>query len=320
MSIVSNASALINLARISKLDLLRQLYGELIIPGAVWQEVVIERAGQPGADEVKVAVWIKTQAVTNRQLLQALQQDLDAGEMEEGIMNTDNVKQPRRPTHLSDYAVACLQTLADHGLGDKISLGGALGLLHYLDYRPTHDVDAWWDASVTVEDQRQVIRVVETTLESFGQVKTRAWGDVVSVELLQEGQVVFSFQIARRSAQLEPSAPAPWTDVFLDSFPDLVASKMVALVERGAPRDFRDIYALCQAGLTTPRECWALWRRRQRLAGSDTDSTRARLAVETHLARIALHRPLAQIADSQQRVEAEGVRSWFTEKFLNALQ
>jgi hypothetical protein len=25
----------------------------------------------------------------------------------------------------------------------------ALGLLHYLDYRPTHDVDAWWVPEAT---------------------------------------------------------------------------------------------------------------------------------------------------------------------------
>ena len=42
MSIVSNASPLINLARIGQLDLLRQLYGELLIPEAVWHEVVME--------------------------------------------------------------------------------------------------------------------------------------------------------------------------------------------------------------------------------------------------------------------------------------
>jgi predicted nucleotidyltransferase component of viral defense system len=30
----------------------------------------------------------------------------------------------------------------------------------------------------------------------------------------------------------------------IDSFGDLVASKMVALVERGAPRDFFDIFTL----------------------------------------------------------------------------
>jgi predicted nucleic acid-binding protein len=82
MKIVSNASPLINLARIGKLGLLQKLYGELIIPAAVWQEIVVEGAGQPGADEVKTADWINQQDVTNKQLTQALKQELDAGEAE----------------------------------------------------------------------------------------------------------------------------------------------------------------------------------------------------------------------------------------------
>jgi len=213
-----------------------------------------------------------------------------------------------------------LQALAAQGLGDRISIGGALGLLHYLDYRPTHDVDAWWEPHTTAEERQRVVGVIESTLSSFGPVQTRTWGDVLSVELLQQGRTSFSFQIAHRSAQLLPSAPLPWTDVLLDSFPDLVASKMVALVERGAPRDLRDIHALCQAGLASPGECWELWRRRQQLAGSDADSARARLAVETHLARIAQHRPLAQIADAGQRAEAAQVREWFSGAFLDALE
>ena len=235
-------------------------------------------------------------------------------------MNSTATRQPRRPEHLSSYAEACLQALSSNGLGDRISLGGALGLLHYLDYRPTHDADAWWDTSITDGERQLVIQVIETTLQSFGQVSIRSWGDVVSVELRPEQQVVFSFQIAYRSVQLEPSRLAPWIDVLLDSFPDLVASKMVALVERGAPRDLRDIHALCQARLITPQECWELWRRRQRSTSSDTDSTRARLAVETHLARIALHRPLEKIVDPLRRTEAEHVRRWFVEEFLDALQ
>ena len=100
----------------------------------------------------------------------------------------------------------------------------------------------------------------------------------------------------------------------------LVASKMVALVERGAPRDFRDIYALCQAGLTTPQECWNLWRRRQQIAGSDTDHRRAMLAIETHLERIAQHRPLDEIADPESRREAHALRQWFRQEFLNAAE
>jgi hypothetical protein len=238
---------------------------------------------------------------------------------EDPVIGDNSPQTPRRPTHLTDYAVACLQALAEQGLGEKLSLGGALGLLHYHDYRPTHDVDAWWMPSASDEDQRQVIEVIERTLGSWGEVVTRAWGDVVSIDLKRGGRTLFSFQIAVRSAQLRPSTPAPWVDIFLDSFADLLASKMVALVERGAPRDFRDIYALCQADLTTPQNCWELWRRRQQLTSSDTDSGRARLAVETHLARIAQHRPLQGIADATQRTEAEQVRNWFAQEFLDAL-
>ena len=82
MSIVSDSSALINLARIGGLDLLQQLYKVITIPEAVWHEVVVSGAGQPGSDIVKDATWIKTRAVTNKDLVRALQQELDAGEAE----------------------------------------------------------------------------------------------------------------------------------------------------------------------------------------------------------------------------------------------
>jgi hypothetical protein len=157
---------------------------------------------------------------------------------------------------------------------------------------------------------------LQTTLAAFGDVQVRAWGDVVSVELSQAGKTVFSFQIAARSARLEEPVSAGWIDVPLDSLTDLVASKMVALVERGAPRDFLDIYTLCQAGLLNVSDCWELWRRRQTLAGSDADPARARLAIETHLERIALHRPLEKIADPGQREQSRQLRDWYLSSFL----
>ena len=64
-----------------------------------------------------------------------------------------------------------------------------------------------------------------------------------------------SFQIAERSVQLEDPVPTQWTGVQLDSLNDLIASKMIALVERGAPRDFLDIFAVCEADIATPRIC-----------------------------------------------------------------
>ena len=45
---VSNASPLINLARIGQLALLPRIFGHLFIPDAVWQEVVVDGRGQRG--------------------------------------------------------------------------------------------------------------------------------------------------------------------------------------------------------------------------------------------------------------------------------
>ena len=82
MIVVGDASALINLARIGELDLLRKLYGGIIVPEAVWQDVVVSGAGQPGAEEISTVDWVKRMLVKNRHLVQALRQDLDAGEAE----------------------------------------------------------------------------------------------------------------------------------------------------------------------------------------------------------------------------------------------
>lgn len=226
--------------------------------------------------------------------------------------------QPQQPSHLSPYARACLDALVKADLAKHISLGGAFGLFHYLDYRTTHDVDAWWSDMVTESQIQNVVNTLKTVLSEFGSVNVRSWGDVVSVELFENGKAVFSFQIAARSSRLQESIPAGWINVPLDSLSDLVASKMVALVERGAPRDFLDIYSLCKAGLLSADECWTLWRKRQDISGNDIDPSRARLAIESHLERITLHRPLENIADVNQRDEACQVRDWFANVFMKA--
>ncbi|NJN54419.1 MAG: hypothetical protein HC804_06495 [Anaerolineae bacterium] len=133
--------------------------------------------------------------------------------------------QPQPPKQISEYANACLEALVASGLGRTVSLGGAFGLMHYFEYRPTYDVDAWWHESVTTEEQQQVMQVLVTALERYGRVQVRTWGDVTSIELQTNIKKVFSFQIARRSVQLEPAQPTVWPGVLLDSFSDLVASK-----------------------------------------------------------------------------------------------
>jgi len=226
------------------------------------------------------------------------------------------VIEPRLPKEISPFARSCLDALAEGGLGRHLSIGGAFGLAHYHEYRPTHDVDAWWRQSATRENRDAIVAVLGKTLGSFGNVRTRVWGDVVSVELEQNGKTVFSFQIADRSAQLEEPVEGVWPGgLGLDSFDELIASKMNALVERGAPRDFRDIYSVCEAGLCSAARCWQLWEGRQQLAHEEADRARARSAIATHLSRLAVARPLDLIADAAQREAATRLRIWFEKDF-----
>ncbi len=54
--IISNAFPLIALSNISQLELLEKLFQKIIIPKAVYQEVVEEGKGRIGSEEVKKAI------------------------------------------------------------------------------------------------------------------------------------------------------------------------------------------------------------------------------------------------------------------------
>lgn len=89
------------------------------------------------------------------------------------------VSEPLRPTHLAPLAARCLEVLAERGLGDRISIGGAVDLLHYLDYRSTVDLNACWRPEATGAERSEVERVIRELLAGHGEVRTRRWGDVV---------------------------------------------------------------------------------------------------------------------------------------------
>ena len=79
---ISNTSPLTNLAAIGQFDLLRQLYGRLLIAEAVWDELNAEGRAWPGRVEVAAADWIERRAAQNRPLVTALRERLDPGEAE----------------------------------------------------------------------------------------------------------------------------------------------------------------------------------------------------------------------------------------------
>ncbi|QLE59150.1 DUF3368 domain-containing protein [Nostoc sp. TCL26-01] len=84
MPVVSNTSPLLNLAIIDQLDLLRQQFGEILIPKAVLAELRVEEK-LPGSAQLRQAIasgWVQVQDIENPSLVELLQRDLDRGEAE----------------------------------------------------------------------------------------------------------------------------------------------------------------------------------------------------------------------------------------------
>ncbi len=82
MLVVSDTSPLINLAIIGRLDLLPRLYGQVIVPEAVFHEIVVQGAGELGAEEISQADWVKVKSCSDQIFLKTLLHQLDPGEAE----------------------------------------------------------------------------------------------------------------------------------------------------------------------------------------------------------------------------------------------
>ena len=78
--VVSDASVLINLARVEQFGLLADFYGRVIIPQAVYDEVVVRGQGRDGSAEVHDASWIDVQQPQGELAVRALAAELGKGE------------------------------------------------------------------------------------------------------------------------------------------------------------------------------------------------------------------------------------------------
>ena len=81
MIVVSDASPLIGLAAVGRLDLLQQLFGGLSIPTVVHEEVT-RATGRAGAEELATADWVTVHSLSNDFLGRALVGEVDRGEAE----------------------------------------------------------------------------------------------------------------------------------------------------------------------------------------------------------------------------------------------
>jgi len=82
MIVISNTSPIFYLSTIAQLDLLRQLYGEIVIPTAVFNEITNVSNTDTSAAIVPTLSWIQIRAVADRVFANSLRAELDLGEAE----------------------------------------------------------------------------------------------------------------------------------------------------------------------------------------------------------------------------------------------
>ncbi|CAN5646341.1 DUF3368 domain-containing protein [soil metagenome] len=59
MTAISDTSPLILCSRIGQLELLRDLFDEILVPQAVWDAIMIDGGTRPGAQEIAQSSWIQ---------------------------------------------------------------------------------------------------------------------------------------------------------------------------------------------------------------------------------------------------------------------
>lgn len=223
---------------------------------------------------------------------------------------------PKVPKTLDPIAREVLDRLRGTDVARSLILGGGVALAHYADFRPTHDVDAWWVGSASPEAISAIAGIVRGLAEDRGlSFRQRSWNEAVSLEMFDAtaaGEPTrFAVQIATRDIQLEPPVVSAWPPLLIETLADNVGAKMNALVRRGAPRDIIDIYEVVDRGLVTIDDCWSLWERKNPgLAIAD-----AKRAVVRNIAELAARRPAGTLPAVEREIAAKR-REFFSAEFV----
>lgn len=92
MIVISDTTPLITLMKAAKLNLLHELFGEIIIPEAMHAELTCNSEFQDEADLINKSDFIKVVSVLNRETVSALQRatGLDLGESEAIVYADEN--------------------------------------------------------------------------------------------------------------------------------------------------------------------------------------------------------------------------------------
>ena len=82
MKIVANATPLIALSLVGRLDLLRGVFQEVFVPSAVYDEVTAQGADRAGSAALRAAHWIRVQTPLAVPTVEPLLLGLDHGELQ----------------------------------------------------------------------------------------------------------------------------------------------------------------------------------------------------------------------------------------------
>lgn len=84
MKVVADSSPIISCARAGKLYLIKDVYSNIIIPPAVYREIVIDGSGKPGYSELKngISVWIEVKEPSDKGTVSILSRRFGEGESE----------------------------------------------------------------------------------------------------------------------------------------------------------------------------------------------------------------------------------------------
>lgn len=152
MIIVSDTMPVISLLKINRLSLLQNLFGEVLIPDAVYEELISDKRFEDEALAVTHAAYIKSVSVSNPESVRILRlaTGLDLGESQ-AIVLTDELK--------ADIL------LMDEAKGRTVSakmgitVMGTIGLL----------ISAYEDNLITSEEARKCIDILQRSGRYIGE-------------------------------------------------------------------------------------------------------------------------------------------------------
>ncbi|MEK7122327.1 MAG: nucleotidyl transferase AbiEii/AbiGii toxin family protein [Patescibacteria group bacterium] len=152
------------------------------------------------------------------------------------------------PFQLTHEQQVILQTLASSPLRERLYWTGGTALAYfYLHHRQSYDVDLFSDTPLTLDELAPFVRKIADALST---------PTVEQKRIHDRYEFIFSGEREMRLDCVWYNFPSlrerkTWEGIRADSFEDLVANKLMALVERREGKDVFDIYTLLKKNLIT---------------------------------------------------------------------